>query len=127
MIKNTPLSGHGLKSMAVEYKKEIDGQSGWKSTITQDPHNQYLLILVEQGAIGLFIFFIYIFCCFKQKPERIYMHIGRSVLLVWIGTSMFNGHFSASVEGKFIFLWCGAMLSQTATKNLMNPAPPKLT
>lgn len=121
IIKKTPLAGHGLKSMALEYKKEIDGQNGWESTITRDPHNQYLLILVEQGAVGLIIFFCFIFYCFKQKSERLYTHIGRSVLLVWLGNSMFNGHFSASVEGKFIFLWCGAMLATPLSKNLKAP------
>jgi len=121
ILQDTPLTGHGLKSMALEYKKEISGKSGWESTITRDPHNQYLLILVEQGAVGLIIFFCFIFYCVKQKPERIYTHIGRSVLLVWLGNSMFNGHFSASVEGKFIFLWCGAMLATPLSKNLKAP------
>lgn len=120
IVKNASLTGHGLKSMQLEYEKQVKGQNGWKGTVTRDPHNQYLLILVEQGIVGLIIFFIFIYFCFKQRPENIYMGIGRSILLVWLGTSMFNGHFSASVEGKFIFLWCGAMLSQTATKNLTN-------
>jgi len=115
IIKNAPPAGHGLKSMSLEYEKQIKNQTGWKSTITRDPHNQYLLILVEQGIIGLIVFILFVFFCFKQKTEKIYMHIGRSILLVWLGTSMFNGHFSASVEGKFIFLWCGAMLAQLAT------------
>ncbi|EGG94346.1 putative O-antigen ligase [gamma proteobacterium IMCC1989] len=111
IIKNTPITGHGLKSMKIEYEKIMEGRTDWKSTVTTDPHNQYLLILVEQGIAGLIVFFIFIFFCFKQKTEKLYMHIGRSVLLVWLGTSMFNGHFSASVEGKFIFLWIGAMLA----------------
>ncbi len=111
IILKAPIAGHGLKSMPIEYAKQVKNIQGWKSIITSDPHNQYILILAEQGIIGLLLFFGFIIACFYQKAEPFYKYIGLSVLLGWMTTSLFNGHFSASVEGKFIFLWCGAMLS----------------
>lgn len=111
IIIESPIIGHGLKSMPIEYAKQVKDTLGWQSVITSDPHNQYILILAEQGIIGLLLFFGFIIACFYQKAEPFYKYIGLSVLLGWMTTSLFNGHFSASVEGKFIFLWCGAMLS----------------
>lgn len=111
IIKSASVIGHGLKAFPLEYAKQVRGVSGWKGTITGDPHNQYFLILSEQGIIGLTLFFIFIISCFFQKLESFYMLLGGSVLLGWMVTSLFNGHFSASIEGKFILLWCGAMLS----------------
>ena len=115
IIAESPLFGHGLKSMKTMYAKQVQGKNGWQATITRDPHNQYLLIMVEQGAIGLLIFLGFIFSCFRQRPETFYQYLGISVLLGWMATSMFNGHFSASVEGKIIFVWCGVMLAMNNT------------
>lgn len=117
IILNAPIFGHGLKSMPIKYAEQITGEEGWKSTVTTDPHNQYLLFLAEQGIIGLCLFLTFICYCFKQNPPLFYKYIGLSVLLGWLATSLFNGHFSSSVEGKFIFLWCGAMLSSATSRD----------
>lgn len=111
IIESASMTGHGLKSFSLEYARQVEGVSGWKGFVTGDPHNQYLLILSEQGIIGLIIFFAFICSCFFQRVEKFYKLLGVSVLLGWMVTSLFSGHFSASVEGKFIFLWCGVMFS----------------
>jgi O-antigen ligase len=117
IILDSPIFGHGLKSMSIEYAKQVIDIKSWKGNTTRDPHNQYFLLLAEQGVIGLLIFFSFIGSCFFQKVEPIYKYLGVSVLLGWMATSLFNGHFSASVEGKFIFLWCGAMLAMPLSKH----------
>jgi O-antigen ligase len=126
VIKTSPIIGHGLKSLPLEYAKQVKGLEGWQGVTTRDPHNQYLLLLAEQGLIGLLALFAFIGSCFFQKTDAFYRLMGISVLLGWMTTSLFNGHFSASVEGKFLFLWCAAMLSMplpNQQKATVIPAP----
>jgi len=118
IIQKSPLIGHGLKGLQAEYTKQVEGVEGWKGTVTQDPHNQYLLILSEQGILGLVAFFAFIAACFFHKIDNFYRFLGLSVLAGWMATSLFNGHFSSSVEGRIILLWCAAMLAQPLAKKI---------
>ena len=111
VIKQSPIIGHGLKGFKAEYAKQVAGIEGWKGIVTDDPHNQYLFMLAEQGILGLAAFLAFIISCFFQKTEPFYRFMGLSILLGWMATALFNGHFSSSVEGRFVLLWCAAMLS----------------
>ncbi len=111
VIKSSPIIGHGLKGFEAEYAKHVAGIEGWKGIVTDDPHNQYLFMLAEQGILGLLALFAFILSCVFQKTGPLYRLLGLSVLVGWMATSFFNGHFSSSVEGRFIVLWCAAMLS----------------
>lgn len=70
-LKNI-LVGSGLKSFPYECakleKKDINNLSCSNHT-----HNIYLEILVTQGIIGLFIFFIYLFILLKKKYREIFL------------------------------------------------------
>lgn len=119
--------GSGLKSFESEYEKVILKQeasktrTSWKSIVSSDPHNQYLLILVEQGLLGIFIFVIFIASFFYQKVDSYYRVLGLAVLCGWMATSLFNGHFSSSVEGRLVLLFSAAMLSMPISSGLRKP------
>ena len=111
VITQSPVIGHGLKGLRAEYAKQVAGVEGWQGIVTDDPHNQYLFMLAEQGAVGLIVFLAFVASFFFQKTEPLYRLLGLSILVGWMATSLFNGHFSSSVEGRFVLLWCAAMLS----------------
>ncbi|SNC62119.1 O-antigen ligase family protein [Polynucleobacter victoriensis] len=113
MIKKNPLFGLGTGSFEEALNQEIKGLNGPAATKTNDPHNQYLKIAVEQGIIGLLVFLGIIFSAIKStNVTPVYKLIGLSVLASWCATSLANSHFSTFHEGHFIWFWLGAMLSR---------------
>lgn len=112
MIKQNPIFGIGTGAFGEGLKNEVKHLSGPIATKTNDPHNQYLKIAVEQGIVGLLVFFSIIFCAFMSKsisnPFRL---VGLAVLMSWCATSFASSHFSTFHEGHFIWFWLGAMLA----------------
>jgi O-antigen ligase len=102
--------GTGTGGFQEAYSKQVINKSGLEGVITQDPHNQYLKILIEQGIIGLFIFIKILTNAIYQKNinDENYI-IGTSVICIWILTSLFNAHFTTFMEGTFIWAWLGLM------------------
>ncbi|MBU3585117.1 O-antigen ligase [Polynucleobacter sp. AM-26B4] len=112
MIKKNPIFGIGTGSFEKGLENEIKNLTGPAATKTNDPHNQYLKITVEQGILGLVIFLSIIFSAFIAKNvSKPFGLIGLGVLTSWCATSLANSHFSTFHEGHFIWFWLGAMLS----------------
>lgn len=114
MVPEYFLWGAGTGSFKAAYTKQVSEKSGLEGAITQDPHNQYLKILIEQGILGLVVFVAILFRSLVQNNLRDehYM-LGTSVICIWIVTSLFNAHFSTFMEGTFIWGWLGLFSSQS--------------
>jgi O-antigen ligase len=106
-----PVLGYGTSGFETAYKPQVAGREGWQGKPVDDPHNQYLLILVEYGVVGLIIFLLFIFSFFRQLVKGPFHIMAIGVLLAWCTTSMFNGHFTTFSEGRFLMIWCSALLS----------------
>ena len=112
MIKKNPIFGLGTGAFEEGLNQEIKGLSGPAATKTNDPHNQYLKILVEQGFFGFIIFLGFIVSAFMSRNiSQPYKLIGLGILTSWCATSLANSHFSTFHEGHFIWFWLGAMLA----------------
>ncbi len=121
MIEKNPLLGLGTGSFEEALNQEIKGLSGPAATKTNDPHNQYLKIAVEQGVIGLLFFLgVILFAINSKNITPIYKLIGLGVLASWCVTSLANSHFSTFHEGHFIWFWLGSMLSREEIFNSIN-------
>ena len=118
LIKARPLLGYGTGGFQKAYQSKIENEPAWKHEITHDPHNQFLKITTEQGLLGLVVFIAMILSAFWQKPSLTYYVLGIGILLVWCGNSLFSSHFSTFSEGRFVFLWCGAMLASGPIEKL---------
>lgn len=92
-LKEKPLFGYGIGSHKVAAKKMIEKYqySGLterlKSYLSSSHyHNQYLMIIVEGGIIGLFLFFLFIYKVYRLKIDDIEMKhisiIGITVCLI---------------------------------------------
>lgn len=112
IIMERPLFGHGTGGYTEAYRHQItQDETGWRAQVSSDPHNQYLTVTAEQGIFGLIVFLAFIFSAFFQKETGKYRILGLAILLVWCATSLFSSHFSTFSEGRFLYLWCGAMLA----------------
>ena len=76
--KQKSLTGYGLGSYEyVEGRRLLDVMKYSKPTVWKNPHNEYLRILFETGAIGLGLFLMFCFSIFrkfirsKKSPQTI--------------------------------------------------------
>jgi len=113
----SPLWGHGIGSLRDEYRTL--NKEGYALDIEgmDNPHNQYLLILVELGLIGL-VGFMYLFYSqwtalkIKSLGEEAYIKdlLEGLILTILIG-SLFNSLILDAGEGKFYCVMAGLFLS----------------
>ncbi len=111
-----PVFGYGTSGFETAYKQQVEGQKGWQGQPVGDPHNQYLRILVEYGLVGLILFLLFIFSFFRQGIKGPFYIMGIGVVLAWCATSMFSAHFTTFIEGRFLMIWCGALLSLSTSQ-----------
>ena len=111
VIHEAPLLGHGIGSFEVAYKRvaSVHG-SGWRATPSDDPHNQYLSFLAEEGLVGLAAFLWFLFAAVRQPVHGRYRAAGLALLAAWCLTSFFSSHFQTFNEGHMIMVFLGAML-----------------
>ena len=96
---------------------------GWKATLTEDPHNQYLLIAAETGLLGLAAFSWFLFSALRQPASGLFRLIGVALLLAWCLTSLFSSHFHTFNEGHLIAIVLGVCLaSETAKRSQLRSA-----
>ena len=102
--------GVGTGGFQAAYTKQVLDKTGLDALITQDPHNQYLKILIEQGVIGLLLYLSMIVrVLIQSNKDASKFVLFSTVLYIWLITSLFNAHFSTFLEGTFIWAWMGLM------------------
>ena len=111
LIRKRPLLGYGTGGFDEAYRHLVEGESGWQNQPVASPHNQFMRISAEQGIVGLVVFLAFLASIAAQKPPPPWRLLGLGVLAAWCATSMFSDHFSTFFEGRFIYLWCGAILA----------------
>jgi O-antigen ligase len=117
MIPKYFILGAGTGAFKAAYTEQVAGKTGLTAAITQDPHNQYLKILIEQGILGLILLIFMIARTLLDKDvENDNFLLGSAVIFIWILTSCFNAHFTTFMEGTFIWGWMGLMNKYTSKK-----------
>lgn len=124
MIHDHPLLGVGTGGFLDGYIPYAAGVDGWKGWGTGDPHNQFLKILGEQGLIGFAAFLFFIGRALTCPAPSPYREIAAAALIGWCVTSLANSHFSTFVEGRLIFFWLGALLTNAWAVTGSVPATP---
>lgn len=130
MISNKPFFGSGAGSYYYDYGDNIDPSGhwrervsadplyqskldDWREVIVDDPHQQYLHIAAEYGLIGLIIFFFSL-CSWAGSidPNKGWADCAvAAILLGTIANGFANGHFSAFVEGRFLWIFLAVLLA----------------
>lgn len=132
LISNKPILGSGSGSFRYDYGNLINPSGtwiermaedpsynknlgDWRLRIIDDPHQQYLHIFAEYGLFGFLIFVAMLFSWIFYRTDRNNFFANMAVAFV-IGTAangLFNGHFSAFVEGRFLWIFLSAFMSGT--------------
>ncbi len=94
LIAEKPVFGHGTGSFSEAYQR-ISGKT------SQNPHNEFLLIAVQLGAMGLLFYVGFLFSQYyyaKVLPEQD-KWLAQGVLVTLITTSLFNSPLLDHTEG----------------------------
>ena len=106
IIKENPILGVGTGDFPNEYKK-ISIKNSPEAPYTSNPHNMYILVLVQLGAVGLLsmlsIFYYQIKLSFAQS-NNFFRYVGFALsllfLIIMLSDSYLLGHFTGLL---FIF------------------------
>jgi len=110
LIKEKPILGHGTGSFTTEHEKFISGSKIMK---TDNPHNEFLLIGVQLGLVGVtvfaLIFISQLLCSFKlEKPDKLYV---QGVLIAMVIGCTMNSFLFDSHQGHFWAILSAVYLS----------------
>ncbi len=111
LVRESPLIGTGAGAFEIRYEDQVKDATGWRALVTDDPHQQYLHIAAEYGIVGLAIFVGGLICCALTRQTSPYVCSGLIVLAATAANGFANGHFSAFVEGRLLWIMLGALLA----------------
>ena len=97
LIAEKPLFGHGTGS----FKKEYQRVASSELFVTKNPHNEFLMIGVQLGLLGLLIYIGFLASQFfyaKKLPDK-EKWLAHGLLLSLVVTSLFNSPFLDHTEG----------------------------
>jgi O-antigen ligase len=112
LVRARPLLGYGLGGVEPAYAALVkDRESGWKATVTGDPHNQFLALWIEGGLVGLLAFLFFLSRVATQPAPEPWRSVALALLAAWCATSMVSSHFQTFNEGHLIVLFLGVFLA----------------
>ena len=109
IIRDRPLGGFGTGSFPEVYARAVEGSN---LIATTNPHNEYLLMMVQLGVIGL-IGLLYLFwqawlTAAQLTPPR-YRYLARGLVLTFASGCLFNSLLIDHTEG-LLFAWMTGLL-----------------
>ena len=115
LISDKPVLGSGAGSFPNDYSKLVVNDNSWRGAVVDDPHQQYLHIAAEYGLVGLMIFLasLILILMTKRPTASVNILLAKAFLLGTMANGFANGHFSAFVEGRFVWIFVGAFLAGT--------------
>jgi O-antigen ligase len=105
LIAEKPLLGHGTGSFEKEYQRVASSEL----FLTKNPHNEFLMIGVQLGLLGLLIYigFLASQYFYAKKLSEKEKWLAQGLLLSLIVTSLFNSPFLDHTEGH----WFASMIA----------------
>lgn len=116
IIKKNPIIGVGTGGFAAAYSKQIEGSTLRPS---KNPHNEYLMILVQLGIVGLVVFLAFLLiqwqiASFIAEPTM--GLIARALALTFIVASMITSTLSDFSEGLLFYSISGTLFASLTVK-----------
>jgi O-antigen ligase len=112
LVSARPLTGYGIGGLGEEFVKLTQGATGAEGTMTQNPHNEYLLMAVQLGIPGVLLF-VNLLVQVGRYGMRLEPR-SRHLLLAWLATfaigSLANSLLIDFTEGHIFVLLSGILL-----------------
>lgn len=111
IIKEHPWVGVGTGGFERAYGERIQNT---RMLPSNNPHNQYLLILAQLGPLGLIVLIGFYATCWWQAGQLTppFQQIARGVLLAFLAGNLFNS-FMLDFTERMFFAWiCGVLFSE---------------
>lgn len=110
LAADRPIIGYGAGSFA-EASKLLGGVPGWR--IIQTPHNEYMMMMVEFGGVGLLsliiLFGMQWLATFRLDEMR---HFAQGLIVVFMASAFYNAFLYLSVSGHFYVLFTALFFAQ---------------
>lgn len=119
IIRKNPLLGVGAGGFTEAYAAQVKNTG---MIITENPHNEYLMVTVQLGIIGLGLWLLLFFKQWRLAaflPDAFDKAAARGLILTIMGASMVSSTLIDHTEGLFYF-WMSALL-YAALSSKMRP------
>jgi O-antigen ligase len=90
IIRQHPVIGIGTGGFHAAYEQQVQGKDLW---VVNNPHNEYLLITVQTGLIGLFLLLYLLYTLWRKAPlldSPFRQDAARGLVLAMMVNSLFN-------------------------------------
>jgi len=117
IIKKNPLFGvGGGDAYRDKYADQVIGHQDWKGQVTDNPHQQFLLITAQYGLIGLMIFLCWLVLILREilNSKSIF---SLAVFTALVTLCFFNGIIGDFIIGRWIFIAIAVLLIFNHTQN----------
>jgi O-antigen ligase len=93
IIATAPVFGHGLHQWAPLYRQSIDGRPDFDAFLMGHPHQEMLLILAEQGAVGLLVYLLLLVALARyiRRLDPVPRDIYTCIVLIYLTAGLANG------------------------------------
>ena len=109
IIRDRPLSGFGTGAFPDVYARAVEGSN---MIATTNPHNEYLLMMIQLGVIGL-VCLLYLFWqewrSAAQLASPLHRYLARGLVLTFVSGCLFNSLLIDHTEG-LLFAWMTGLL-----------------
>jgi len=123
IVRNHPFFGVGVGGFAEAYAKQVKNPD---MELTDNPHDEYLLIAVQMGLIGLAALLYLFYTLWRLAPllpTQTEVIMARGVVLAFAVGCLFNSFLTDYDEGVF-FIWIIALLFSRLYPDIVKITPP---
>lgn len=108
IIRDAPWLGVGIGGFNPAYREKIQGT---KTPFSDNPHNQYLMVTVQLGLLGLaaLVFLYFSHWRWSRFLEPPFLQIAQGILLAYLVANLFNS-FMLDFSERFFFVWASGVL-----------------
>jgi O-antigen ligase len=113
LIAEKPLLGHGTGSFSKEYERIASNET----MMAKNPHNEFLMVSVQLGAVGLIIYLGFLLSQYylSQRLPNQEKYVAQGLLLTLIITSIFNTPIMDHTEGYWFMMMIALCYSSLCT------------
>jgi O-antigen ligase len=105
IIARAPIIGHGTGSLDREFRRLAEGKKGLAAAVTNNPHNQTLIVAIQLGLAGVALLYaLWLAHLLLFRGNDLLSWVGSAVVLHNIGSGLFNSQlFEATLGWVYIF------------------------